>query len=81
MTHRTLQIIINGQQVEWNNTKISFKEIVKIVFPQVTDKELVLYTVTYHNWPEENPKGSMSSKDKVDVTNQMVFTCTSTSQS
>jgi hypothetical protein len=81
MTHTIIQIVVNAQQIEWNQKKISFKDIVKISFPQAKDKEFSLYTVTYHNWPKENPKGSMSLKDKVDVANQMIFTCTSTSQS
>ena len=81
MTNTIVQIVVNGQHIEWTHKEISLKDIIKISFPQVKDKEFALYTVTYHNWPKENPKGSMSLKNKVYLANQMVFTCTSTSQS
>lgn len=81
MTHKTLQIIINGQSTEWNNTKISFKEVVKIAFPQVQESEIKNYTMTYENGPKQNPQGNMHNGDKVHVKNNMIFLCTITSES
>ncbi|EKD44152.1 MAG: hypothetical protein ACD_71C00222G0011 [uncultured bacterium (gcode 4)] len=81
MAKKKLQIIINGQSIEWDNEKISFEEVVKIAFPSVKDSEIVLYTVTYHDGPKQNPKGNISSWGKIHTGDQMFFTCTSTSQS
>lgn len=81
MNKRSVSIIVNAQPHEWNEEKISFEEVVKIAFPNIPHNEVLFYTVTYDNGPKQNPKGTLSKKDKVHVQDKMFFTCTRTEQS
>ena len=79
MSHKTYAIDINDNDIIWEKNKISFEEVVHIAFPQASEKDYVLYTVTYFNWQKWS--GSLTSKKDVNVQDWMSFTCTTSSLS
>ena len=67
-------IVVNTRDVEYPGKEISFREVVKIAFPDAVFDGKIRYTVEYSKGPEQNPKGSMTDNGKsVFVKNKMVF--------
>jgi hypothetical protein len=73
-------IFMNGREREWQKQKITYEEVVKLVFPNVSLETSAL-TVEYSNGPKQNPKGTMSKGDVVFVTNKMNFNVDETGNS
>jgi hypothetical protein len=76
-----ITLIVNGKEKHWSQEKISFEEVVKLVFPNYVDNLDTVYTVTYKKGPHQNPQGSMVKGDVVYVKNKMVFNVTATNKS
>ncbi|MDR3714752.1 MAG: multiubiquitin domain-containing protein [Puia sp.] len=74
-------LIINAKDHHWHKKTITYAEVVKIPYPQYTEKENEIYTVTYKKGPIQNPQGQMVSGDKVFVKNKMLFHVTPTDKS
>ena len=72
-------IIVNGRKKDVQEEQISFDQVVILAFGQM--KPNTAYTVTYKDGPKENPQGSMSAGDKVDVKNGMIFNVTESDKS
>lgn len=78
---KILEIIINGQKVEVNEKRLSFKQVVILAFPNAQFGPNIVYTVTYKDGPRPNPKGVMVEGDVVKIKNGMVFNVTRTDKS
>jgi hypothetical protein len=73
------RIVVNGRQKDWSETKIGFDQVVVIALGE--KKPQTAYTITYTKGPKENPQGSLTSGQTVDVKNEMVFNVTATDKS
>jgi hypothetical protein len=69
----TTTIIVNGREKEWPKKKISFADLVAIAYPIPPNGQNIVYTVTYHSGPPENPEGTLKEGRSVAVVEGMVF--------
>ena len=73
-------IIVNLKEKKWFAKKISYVEVVKLVYPDY-DPDKKSYTVKYTNGPKQNPEGSMSDGDIIYVKSKMKFHVSATNKS
>jgi hypothetical protein len=73
-------IFVNGREKEWQKRKITYEEVVKLAFPNVS-LETSAFTVEYSGGPKQNPKGTISKGDVICVTNKMNFNVDGTGRS
>lgn len=72
--HHPQVLDINTREIEYPEKEISFREAVKLAFPDAIFDDRFTYTVEYSKGPEQNPKGSLiDNGKKVWVKNRMVF--------
>jgi len=72
--HHPQVLDVNTREIEYSENEISFREAVKLAFPDAVFDERFTYTVEYSKGPEQNPKGSLTDNGKkVWVKNRMVF--------
>jgi hypothetical protein len=76
---KDFKIFVNTRPREVIDDEIAFAEVVKLAFGQPANS--TIYTVTYSDGPKENPQGTMSAGDTVEVKNGMIFNVTATTQS
>lgn len=74
-------IIVNGQQKTWDKPKITYKDVVILVYGAYNDSPTMVYTVAYEDGPRQNPEGSMIKDSVVFVKNKMIFHATATDKS
>lgn len=75
-------LIVNGTPCSFEETKVTFEQIVKMAFPnKPTSGENVGFTVSYSKGPEKNNSGVMSPGSVVFVKNLMQFNVTATHKS
>lgn len=72
-------IIVNGRERKFPEKKISYLEVVRLVFEPL-DPNLI-YTVTYKKGDEKKPEGRMVEGDTVTVKEGMIFNVTATRKS
>lgn len=73
-------LIVNLKEKNWVAKKITYEEVVKLAYPSY-DSERKNYTVKFTEGPKQNPQGSMSPGDIVNVKNKMTFHVTETNKS
>jgi hypothetical protein len=72
--HHPQVLDVNTREVEYPEKDISFREAVKLAFPDAVFDDRFTYTVEYSKGPEQNPKGSLTDNGKkILVKNRMVF--------
>ena len=72
--HHPQVLDVNTREIEYPEKEISFREAVKLAFPDAVFDDRFTYTVEYSKGPEQNPKGSLTDNGKkVWVKNRMVF--------
>ena len=64
-----MKIILNGKEVLVNRRKLTFDEIVDLVYPRT------MPTVTYFRGRKSKPEGSLHLGQSVKVVEGMVVTC------
>lgn len=74
-------IVVNAKQKEWSNKKISFEEVVKLAYGEISSKPNIIYTINYINGVSSKPEGSMLKGDVISVKNKMIFNATRTDKS
>lgn len=74
-------VVVNAKSKEWSETKISFEEVVKLAYNQVSSNPNIIYTVNYIKGVPSKPEGSMVKGDKISVNNKMIFNVTRTDKS
>ncbi len=79
--NRVTEIIVNGRKVEVTEKKLSFRQVVKLAFPEAEFVPHMVYTVTYKRGANQKPKGVMVEGDVVTIKKGMVFNVTATDKS
>ena len=78
---KTITLIVNGREKEWNKKEISFEEVVILQFGGYNENPRVSYTVTFSRGNSPKPQGSMTKGDVVKVKSKMNFNVTATDKS
>lgn len=74
-------IIVNAREKAWRKVKISFDEVVKLAYGEVSNNPNVIYTVNYKRGVPSKPEGSMVKGEVIYVKNKMIFNVTQTNKS
>lgn len=80
-SQKAIAIIVNGQQKEIAETKLTFEEVVKLAFPTLPTGDNVMFTVRYRHGPKQNPSGTLLEGEVVHINNGMIFDVTQTVRS
>lgn len=80
-SQKAVTIIVNGEPHEVTETRLSFNEVVKLAYPVPPPGQSIEFTVTYHNGPPANPKGTLTEGHSVKITSKMIFHVTPTDRS
>ena len=75
------KLIINTREKTWDNSSISYKDAVILAFGSYSEDPNTIYTVDYFKGPKENPEGSLTKGQSVEVKNGMIFNVTETHKS
>ena len=71
-----ITILVNGQdkQLPVGTKQIFYEEVVALAYPSQGDDGVnIIYTVSYSNGPEKNPKGNLAKGKSVFVQEGMIF--------
>jgi hypothetical protein len=79
--NKDVPIYVNGTPFPWTEKKITYEQVVKLVFPNSGDLTKTAYTVEYKKGEDKKPHGSMVYNDTVPVKDGMRFDVTPTDQS
>lgn len=79
--NKNITIVVNGTPFPWTEKKITYEEVVKLVFPNPGDLTKTAYTVDYTKGEDKKPKGSLVYNDQIPVKDGMRFDVTPTDQS
>jgi hypothetical protein len=78
---KNFKLIVNTREKTWDKETISYKEAVILAFGTYSDDPNTTYTVDYSKGPKENPEGSLTKGQSVEVKNGMIFNVTETHKS
>jgi hypothetical protein len=78
---KLIELIVNGRLKNWENSKITYKQVVELAFGEEVAKETRVYSVSYKRGPEQNTEGTMVAGNTVFVKNKMIFNVTCTDKS
>lgn len=74
-------IIVNGREKEFEGKEISFEEVIKLAFGEISSNANISYAVTYKRGEGNKPEGSLVAGESVKVKNGMIFNATATDKS
>lgn len=74
-------LIVNTREKHWDTKTISYKEVVILAFGAYSDDPNTTYTIDYSRGPKENPEGSLTKGQSVELKSGMVFNVTETHKS
>jgi len=74
-------VIVNAREKGWSNEKISFDEVVKLAYGEVSTNPNVIYTINYKRGVPSKPEGSMVKGEVIYVKTKMIFNVTQTNKS
>ena len=74
-------VIVNAREKAWSNEKISFDDVVKLAYGEVSTNPNVIYTINYKRGVPSKPEGSMVKCEVIYVKNIMIFNVTQTNKS
>ncbi|GAB4159360.1 MAG: hypothetical protein Tsb0033_13790 [Winogradskyella sp.] len=74
-------VIVNAREKAWSNEKISFDDVVKLAYGEVSTNPNVIYTINYKRGVPSKPEGSMVKGEVIYVKNKMIFNVTQTNRS
>ena len=72
------EIIVNGRPRKWDETTISYEQVVELAFPSQPPDPNRIYTVTYK---KGNEQGTLVAGQSVTVRPGMIFNVTATDKS
>lgn len=78
---KPITIVINGEQVDTVELKLSFEDLFKLAYPVPPTGENIHVTVDYGKGPKDNPKGSLKPGQSVPLKQGMVFDVVATDRS
>jgi len=76
-----LCVIVNAREKAWHNETISFDDVVKLAYGEVSSNPNVIYTINYKRGVPSKPEGSMVKGQVIFVKNKMIFNVTQTNKS
>jgi multiubiquitin len=81
--HRTkrFRIIVNARSKEVTGDDQSFEQIVALAFSPVPVGPNIVFTVTFRKGPRENPEGTLTPGESVEIKDGMIFDVTATDKS
>ena len=74
-------VIVNAREKAWSNEKISFDDVVKLAYVEVSTNPNVIYTINYKRGVQSKPEGSMVKGEVIYARNKMIFNVTQTNKS
>lgn len=74
-------VIVNAREKAWSDDKISFNDVVKLAYGEVSSNPNVIYTINYKRGVPSKPEGSMVKGEVIYVKNKMIFNVTQTNKS
>ena len=80
-SQKVITIVVNAQQKEVVETRLSFDEVVKLAFPIPPTGQNIMFTIKYRKGPHANPRGSLLEGQTVRIKNGMIFDVTTTDRS
>ncbi len=78
---KEFKLIVNAREKVWNESNISFEQVVALAFGAYDNNPNKGYTVTYSRGREPKPEGTMVKGSIVSVKNKMIFDVTATDKS
>lgn len=78
---KTVTIIVEGTQHEWQKDEITYAEVVTLEVPDYAQHPEITYSVKYKNGHGNKPEGVLSPGASVKVKEGMVFSVSPTGQS
>lgn len=78
---KRFKIIVNARSKEVTGDEQSFEQIVALAFSPVPTGPNIVFTVAFRKGPHENPEGTLTPGEAVEIKNEMVFDVTATDKS
>ena len=80
---KSFTIVVNAQRKDWNETTISYSQVVQLAFPEPPPPGVVItYTVEYERGEGHKPEGSLvKDGPSAKVKEGMIFSVTETGRS
>jgi hypothetical protein len=78
---KRFKIIVNARSKEVTDDEQSFEQIVALAFSPVPTGPNFVFTVTFRKGPRENPEGTLTRGESVEIKDGMTFDVTATDKS
>jgi len=78
---KRFKIVVNARSKEVTDDEQSFEQIVALAFNPVPTGPNIVFTVTFRKGPRENPEGTLTPRQAVEIKDGMVFDVTATDKS
>jgi len=78
---KRFKIVVNARPKEVADDEQSFNQIVALAFNPVPTGPNIVFTISYRKGPKENPEGTMTPGQTVEIKDGMVFDATATDKS
>jgi Multiubiquitin len=78
---KRFKIIVNARSKEVTGDDQSFEQIVALAFNPVPTGPNIVFTVTFRKGPRENPEGTLTPGETVEIKDGMIFDVTATDKS
>jgi hypothetical protein len=78
---KRFKIIVNARSKEVTDDDQSFEQIVGLAFSPVPVDPNIVFTVTFRKGPRENPEGTLTPGESVEIKDGMIFDVTATTKS
>ena len=75
------KIIVNARSKEVTDDEQSFEQIIALAFNPVPTGPNFVFTVTFRKGPRENPEGTLTRGESVEIKDGMIFDVTATDKS
>jgi len=79
--NKEYKIYVNTRERLYTGRDISFEEVVKLAFNEISNDPNTVYTVTYERGQGNKPEGTMIKGQSVHVKEEMIFYVTATNRS
>lgn len=77
---KSVTIIVNAREKEWDKKEISYKEVIELAFGEYIENENIEYTVAYSK-AHGDKNGTLTKGESVKVKEKMVFNVNKTDKS
>jgi len=77
---KSVTIIVNAREKEWNKKEISYQEVIILAFSEYIENENIEYTVAYSK-AHGDKNGTLTKGESVKVKERMVFNVNKTDKS